>query len=74
MLLRGAAIVAWAPLFRQRQGDLWYVEEEIRRSTPALAATGENPSWLVAKPWQIWRRRHAKMVCLLTRVRLKKSQ
>lgn len=38
--LRGAAIVAWAPLFRQRQGDLWYVEEEIRN--PASPA-----------PWQL---------------------
>ncbi|VEB03207.1 Uncharacterised protein [Klebsiella pneumoniae] len=49
--LRGAAIVAWAPLFRQRQGDLWYVEEEIRNpASPApWQLQGKNPSWLVAK-------------------------
>ncbi len=27
--LRGAIITAWAELFRQQQGEIWFIEEEI---------------------------------------------
>jgi hypothetical protein len=66
--LRGAAIVAWAPLFRQRQGDLWYVEEEIRNpASPApwqLQGKTHHGWW--QNSWQRWtQEENQKMVCRL---------
>lgn len=31
--LRGAIITAWADLFRQQQGEIWFIEEEIADDT-----------------------------------------
>ncbi|WP_406903800.1 cytoplasmic protein [Klebsiella oxytoca] len=66
--LRGAAIVAWAPLFRQRKGELWYVEEEI--NTPASSAPwrlqGKTHHGWWQNPWQLWTQgENRKMVCQL---------
>lgn len=66
--LRGAVIVAWAPLFRQRQGDLWYVEEEIRNpASPApwqLQGKTHHGWW--QNSWQRWtQEENQKMVCRL---------
>lgn len=66
--LRGAAIVAWAPLFRRRQGALWYVEEEI--NNPASSAEwrlqGKTHHGWWQNPWQLWiQEENRKMTCLL---------
>ncbi|VUS48254.1 cytoplasmic protein [Klebsiella spallanzanii] len=66
--LRGAAIVAWAKVFRQRQGELWYVEEEI--NNPASSAPwrlqGKTHHGWWQNPWQLWtQEENQKMTCLL---------
>ena len=66
--LRGAAIVAWAPLFRQRQGDLWYVEEEIRNpaSPDPWQLQGKTHHGWWQNSWQRWtQEENQKMVCRL---------
>lgn len=67
--LRGAIITAWAELFRQQQGEIWFIEEEIADST-------DNTSWSFQgttyhgwwqNQWQLWEQgKNRKMVCALT--------
>ncbi|EFD8938490.1 TPA: cytoplasmic protein [Escherichia coli] len=67
--LRGAIITAWADLFRQQQGEIWFIEEEIADST-------DNTSWRFQgttyhgwwkNQWQLWvQGKNRKMVCALT--------
>lgn len=67
--LRGAIITAWADLFRQQQGEIWFIEEEIADST-------DNTSWSFQgttyhgwwkNQWQLWvQGKNRKMVCALT--------
>ena len=49
--LRGAIITAWADQFRQQQGELWFVEEEISDSNADTPwhFKGNDIPWLVAK-------------------------
>ncbi len=66
--LRGAAITAWAELFRYRLASLWFIEEEIDDAAcPArwqlLGKT--NQGWW-QNQWQIWgQENNRKMICLL---------
>ncbi len=67
--LRGAVITVWADLFRQRQGELWFIEEEIydgESSKPwHLQATTQHGWW--QSQWQLWTQgENRKMVCPLT--------
>lgn len=67
--LRGATITAWSELFRQREGELWFIEEEIMDN-------GIDASWNFSgatyhgwwkNQWQLWiQGRNKKMVCSLT--------
>ncbi|RZN43985.1 cytoplasmic protein [Escherichia sp. E2593] len=67
--LRGAIITVWADLFRQQQGEIWFIEEEITDCT-------ENTSWSFQgttyhgwwkNQWQLWvQGKNRKMVCALT--------
>ena len=50
--LRGAIITAWADLFRQQQGEIWFIEEEIADDTDNM-------------PWR-FQGKNRKMVCALT--------
>lgn len=67
--LRGAVITAWAESFRQRQGELWFVEEEIRDSesdTPWYFQGTTHHGWWQNR-WQLWGQEGGrKMVCPLT--------
>lgn len=48
--LRGAIITAWADLFRQQQGEIWFIEEEIADYTDNMPEfSGNNLSRLVEK-------------------------
>ncbi|ENL7329999.1 cytoplasmic protein [Escherichia albertii] len=67
--LRGAAITAWAEQFRQRQGELWFVEEEINDSdiyTPWYFQGITYHGWW-KNQWQLWvQEKNRKMTCPLT--------
>ncbi|MBV8044620.1 cytoplasmic protein [Pluralibacter sp.] len=67
--LRGAIITAWAELFRQRQGELWFIEEDINDSdtnTPWNFQGTTHHGWW-QNQWQLWMQaKNRKMVCLLT--------
>lgn len=67
--LRGAVITVWAELFRQRQGELWFIEEEINDSdiyVPwSFQRTTQHGWW--QNQWQLWEQgKNRKMVCPLT--------
>ncbi|WP_312415429.1 cytoplasmic protein [Pseudescherichia sp.] len=66
--LRGAAITAWAELFRYRLASLWFIDEEIDdEACPACwQLLGKiNQGWW-QNQWQIWgQENNRKMVCLL---------
>lgn len=51
MFLRGAIITAQAELFRQQQGEIWFIEEEIADYTDNTPRRfqGKNLSRLVEK-------------------------
>lgn len=67
--IRGAVITAWAELFRQRQGEIWFVEEEISDNdahTPWYFQGATHHGWWQNR-WQLWEQeKNRKMVCLLT--------
>ena len=67
--LRGAAITAWADLFRERQGELWFIEEEINEEECDIPWTFQRTTqhgWWQTQ-WQLWRQgKNFKMVCPLT--------
>ena len=67
--LRGAIITAWADLFRQQQGEIWFIEEEIADytdNTPwRFQGTTYHGWW--KNQWQLWvQGKNRKMVCALT--------
>ncbi|EED1925207.1 cytoplasmic protein [Escherichia coli] len=67
--LRGAIITAWAELFRQQQGEIWFIEEEIADytdNTPwRFQGTTYHGWW--KNQWQLWGQgKNRKMVCALT--------
>lgn len=67
--LRGAVITVWADLFRQRQGELWFLEEEINDSDINIPwnfqGTTQHGWW--QGQWQLWvQKKNRKMVCSLT--------
>ena len=67
--LRGAIITAWADLFRQQQGEIWFIEEEIADSTDntrwSFQGTTYHGWW--KNQWQLWvQGKNRKMVCALT--------
>lgn len=67
--LRGAVITVWADLFRQREGELWFIEEEINDSNIYLPwefqRTTQHGWW--QGQWQLWAQgKNRKMVCPLT--------
>ena len=67
--LRGAIITAWADLFRQQQGEIWFIEEEIADytdNTPwRFQGTTYHGWW--KNQWQLWGQgKNRKMVCALT--------
>lgn len=75
--LRGAIITAWADQFRQQQGELWFVEEEISDSnadTPwHFKGTTYHGWW--QNQWQRWEQgNNCKMVCLLTGASLERGK
>lgn len=66
--LRGAAIIAWAPLFRRRQGNLWYVEEKISRPASQVPwrLQGKTHHGWWQNSWQRWmQEENQKMICRL---------
>ncbi|TLJ12826.1 cytoplasmic protein [Escherichia sp. E3659] len=67
--LRGAAITAWSKQFRQRQGELWFIEEEINDSdtnTPWHFQGVTYHGWW-KNQWQLWEQdKNRKMACSLT--------
>jgi hypothetical protein len=67
--LRGAVITVWADLFRQRQAELWFIEEEINDSdsnTPWNFQGITQHGWWQGQ-WQFWaQKKNRKMVCSLT--------
>ena len=67
--LRGAIITAWADLFRQQQGEIWFIEEEIADYTDnmpwSFQGTTYHGWW--KNQWQLWvQGKNRKMVCALT--------
>ncbi|MBK2818831.1 hypothetical protein FKK78_04315 [Enterobacter hormaechei] len=67
--LRGAAITAWADLFRQRHGELWFIEEEIHEAESEIPwtflRTTQHGWWQTQ--WQLWGQgKNRRMVCSLT--------
>lgn len=54
--LRGAIITAWADLFRQQQGEIWFIEEEIADDTDNMPwrfqGTTYHGWW--KNQWQLW--------------------
>ncbi|BDW71442.1 hypothetical protein JNE151685_41200 [Escherichia coli] len=67
--LRGTIITAWADLFRQQQGEIWFIEEEIADSTDntrwSFQGTTYHGWW--KNQWQLWvQGKNRKMVCALT--------
>jgi hypothetical protein len=54
--LRGATITAWAELFRQRQSELWFIEEDISDSDDnkpwSFQGTTYHGWW--KNQWQLW--------------------
>ena len=67
--LRGAVITVWAERFRQQQGELWFIEEEINDSeinAPwSFLGTTQHGWW--QNQWQLWGQgKNRKMVCPLT--------
>lgn len=67
--LRGAIITAWADLFRQQQGEIWFIEEEIADYTDNMPwrfqGTTYHGWW--KNQWQLWGQgKNRKMVCALT--------
>lgn len=67
--LRGAVITAWADLFRQREGGLWYIEEEMNESEsdiPWTFLSKTQHGWWQTQ-WQLWGQgENRRMVCPLT--------
>lgn len=67
--LRGAVITAWADLFRQRQGELWFIEEEINEGEsdrPWTFLRATQHGWWQTQ-WQLWGQgKNRRMVCPLT--------
>ena len=67
--LRGAVITVWAELFRQRQGEIWFIEEEINDdgiSIPWCFQRTTQHGWWQSQ-WQLWvQGNNRKMVCPLT--------
>lgn len=67
--LRGAVITVWAELFRQRQGELWFIEEDISDSetnTPWYFQGKTRHGWWQSQ-WSLWvQEKNRKMVCSLT--------
>lgn len=66
--LRGATITAWAELFRQRQSELWFIEEDISDSDDnkpwSFQGTTYHGWW--KNQWQLWiQEKNRKMVCSL---------
>lgn len=67
--LRGAAITAWADLFRHRRAALWFVEEEINddRCASPWQLRGKTYQGWWRNQWQLWEQGdNRKMVCPLT--------
>lgn len=67
--LRGAVITAWADLFRQREGELWFIEEEINEAENDIPwtflRTTQHGWW--QSQWQLWvQGKNRKMACPLT--------
>lgn len=74
--LRGAIITAWADQFRQQQGELWFVEEEIsdRNADIPWHFQGTTYHGWWQNQWQRWGQgNNSKMVCLLTGVSLERG-
>nr|WP_318384514.1 cytoplasmic protein [uncultured Enterobacter sp.] len=74
--LRGAAITAWAALFRRKQGELWFVDEEINsdESTLPWQLRGKTCAGWWQNTWQIWAQgNNRKMVCPLTEADIEKG-
>lgn len=67
--LRGAVITVWADLFRQRRGELWFIEEEINDGdiyAPWRFQRTTQHGWWQSQ-WQLWSQgKNRKMVCPLT--------
>ncbi|HAI6898638.1 TPA: cytoplasmic protein, partial [Escherichia coli] len=75
--LRGAIITAWADLFRQQQGEIWFIEEEIADDTDNMPwrfqGTTYHGWW--KNQWQLWvQGKNRKMVCALTGGKSSKAQ
>ncbi|EMK7439828.1 cytoplasmic protein, partial [Escherichia coli] len=54
--LRGAIITAWADLFRQQQGEIWFIEEEIADDTDNMPwrFQGKTYHGWWKNQWQLW--------------------
>ena len=67
--LRGGVITVWADLFRQRQAELWFIEEEINDSDSNIPWNFQGITqhgWWQGQ-WQLWaQKKNRKMVCSLT--------
>jgi len=67
--LRGAVITVWAELFRQRQAQLWFIEEDINDSdtnAPWHFQGRTRHGWWQSQ-WSLWvQGKNRKMVCSLT--------
>lgn len=67
--LRGAVITVWADLFRQQQGELWFIEEDINDSDINIPWNFQGITqhgWWQSQ-WQLWGQgKNRKMVCPLT--------
>ncbi|MCO7365738.1 cytoplasmic protein [Enterobacter hormaechei] len=66
--LRGAVITAWADLFRQRHGELWFIEENIHEAESEIPwtflRTTQHGWWQTQ--WQLWGQgKNRRMVCSL---------
>ena len=69
VFLRGAIITAWADLFRQQQGEIWFIEEEIADDTDNMPwrFQGKTYHGWWKNQWQLWvQGKNRKMVCALT--------
>ena len=67
--LRGAIITAWADLFRQQQGEIWFIEEEIADDTDNMPLSFQGTTYhgWWKNQWQLWGQgKNRKMVCSLT--------
>jgi len=67
--LRGAAITAWAELFRHHRASLWFIDEEIHDEAcqAPWQLLGKTKQGWWQNQWQLWGQgNNRKMICPLT--------